>query len=53
MQVWFLLCLCATIAQAQKLITFGIGRASNRLYLAEVSITLIIVYLVKSDVNLF
>jgi hypothetical protein len=53
MKAWFLLCLCATIAQAQKLITFGIGRASNRLYLAEVSIILITVYLVKSVLNIF
>jgi hypothetical protein len=45
MQVWFLLFLCVTITQAQKLITFGIGRSGNRLYLAEVSITLITVYL--------
>ena len=41
MQVWLLLCLCLTITQAQKLITFGIGRSSNRLFLAEVSVDLI------------
>jgi hypothetical protein len=38
MHVWFLLCVCLTIAQAQKLITFGIGRSSNRLYLNETEI---------------
>jgi len=45
MQVWFLLCVCLTIAQAQDQITFGVGRASSQLYLNEVCIVLVSVYL--------
>jgi hypothetical protein len=43
MHVWFLLCVCLTITQAQKSITFGVGRSSNRLYLNEVCIVFITV----------
>jgi hypothetical protein len=45
MHVWFLLCVCLTIARAQKLITFGIGRSNYRLHLTEVSIIPITDYL--------
>lgn len=41
MMIWFLLCMCLVTTQAQKLITFGTGLSSQRLFLAEVKKILI------------
>jgi hypothetical protein len=45
MRVWFLLLVCVATINTQELNLFGIGRASQRLYLAEVIINSIKVYL--------
>ncbi len=45
MRIWFLLFVCFATRNAQELSLFGIGRASQRLFLAEVIINLITVYL--------
>jgi hypothetical protein len=41
MHAWFLLFFCVATTNAQEWNTFGIGRSSQRLYLAEVIIHLI------------
>jgi hypothetical protein len=49
MRGWFLLFLCVVTTHAQELNTFGTGLSSQRLYLAEVSIDFIRLFLCYSE----